>query len=289
LVISNNRINKKKISSYIYDGNVLLHEWNYVVSKRSKLVVNKTGELGYDKAEPLPTDLVTWVFDEGSFTPTAKLVGDKRYSIICDYLGTPVEAYDEDGERVWECELGIYGQVRECKGDQHFVPFRYQGQYEDRETGLYYNRFRYYSPDSGGYLSQDPIGLAGENPNIYAYVEDVNGWIDPLGLEEVLTSGNVYRMGSGTDNNLTPRPIKDTTSGLSTSLDKPTKGKYQTIDVGKLEGTGLEAVNDHGKHVSIKPKDDPDFKKLEEWASTRGTDTQHKYTKTMQGAKVCQS
>ncbi|TDH23956.1 RHS repeat-associated core domain-containing protein [Segetibacter sp. 3557_3] len=39
--------------------------------------------------------------------------------------------------------------------------FRDQGQYEDQETGLYYNRFRYYSPDEGIYLSQDPIRLAG--------------------------------------------------------------------------------------------------------------------------------
>ena len=41
-------------------------------------------------------------------------------------------------------------------------PFRYQGQYEDSETGLYYNRFRYYDPSTGAYISQDPIGLAGK-------------------------------------------------------------------------------------------------------------------------------
>ncbi|WP_262885492.1 RHS repeat-associated core domain-containing protein [Tenacibaculum maritimum] len=62
------------------------------------------------------------------------------------------------------------------------TPFRYQGQYEDVETGLYYNRFRYYSPDSGTYISKDPIGLLGNNPNLYAYVHDVNSWVDPFGL-----------------------------------------------------------------------------------------------------------
>jgi filamentous hemagglutinin len=61
-------------------------------------------------------------------------------------------------------------------------PFRYQGQYEDEETGLYYNRFRYYDPDTGNYISQDPIGLAGGNPTIYGYVSDTNNWIDILGL-----------------------------------------------------------------------------------------------------------
>jgi RHS repeat-associated protein len=62
-------------------------------------------------------------------------------------------------------------------------PFRYQGQYEDAETGLYYNRFRYYSPEEGMYLSQDPIGLAGNNPTLYGYVKDVNSWVDVFGLD----------------------------------------------------------------------------------------------------------
>ncbi|WP_454986631.1 RHS repeat-associated core domain-containing protein [Capnocytophaga bilenii] len=56
-----------------------------------------------------------------------------------------------------------------------FIPFRYQGQYEDIETGLYYNRFRYYSPESGTYISQDPIGLLGGKA-LYGYVHDSNGW-----------------------------------------------------------------------------------------------------------------
>ena len=58
-----------------------------------------------------------------------------------------------------------------------------QGQYEDAETGLYYNRFRYYDPNAGSYISQDPIGLAGGNPTLYGYAQDTNGWIDPLGLD----------------------------------------------------------------------------------------------------------
>jgi RHS repeat-associated protein len=56
--------------------------------------------------------------------------------------------------------------------------FRQLGQYEDVETRLYYNRFRYYKPETGLYISQDPIGLAGNNPNFYAYVHDSNVWVD---------------------------------------------------------------------------------------------------------------
>ena len=101
-------------------------------------------------------ELVSWIFDEGTFKPAAKLVCGERYSIINDHLGTPKEAYDSDGNKVWECELTAYGKVKECT-DASFIPFRFQGQYEDVETGLYYNRFRYYDCSCGAYISQDPI------------------------------------------------------------------------------------------------------------------------------------
>jgi len=68
-------------------------------------------------------------------------------------------------------------------GNIEFIPFRYQGQYHDIETGLYYNRFRYYDPTTGNYIQQDPIRLQGGNPTLYAYVADTNGWVDPFGLD----------------------------------------------------------------------------------------------------------
>jgi RHS repeat-associated protein len=45
-----------------------------------------------------------------------------------------------------------------------------------------YKEFRYYSPEEGQYISQDPIGLAGNNPTLYGYVHDSNSWVDPFGL-----------------------------------------------------------------------------------------------------------
>ncbi len=53
------------------------------------------------------------------------------------------------------------------------------------ETGLYYNRFRYYDTEIGQYTQQEPIGLAGGNPTIYGYVGEPNIWIDPWVLIEV--------------------------------------------------------------------------------------------------------
>jgi|GEM_PF-6977598 len=61
------------------------------------------------------------------------------------------------------------------------VPFLFQGQYNDYETELAYNRFRYYSPAMGCYISQDPIGLLG-GFRLYDYVKNTNTWIDVLGL-----------------------------------------------------------------------------------------------------------
>ncbi len=137
--------------------------------------------LVYDKEEPVTENLITWVFDENSFVPAAKLVGDKSYSILTDHLGTPYEAYDEEGEKVWAQELDLYGNA--IAGDSSFIPFLYQGQYYDEEIGLAYNRFRYYSPESGTYISQDPIGLAGNNPNFYGYTFDSNTEVDVWGLD----------------------------------------------------------------------------------------------------------
>jgi RHS repeat-associated protein len=156
------RIEKRspeKTVSFIWDGNNPLHEWEE------------------------DNDLVTWVFND-DFVPSAKLTKEGNYSIITDYIGTPVEVYDTEGERIWFVELDIFGRVKEYTGDIDFIPFRYQGQYHDEETNLYYNRFRYYDPEAGIYTQQDPVGLVGDNPTLYAYVRDTNAWIDPFGLRE---------------------------------------------------------------------------------------------------------
>ena len=92
--------------------------------------------------------------------------------------------FDEEGNKVWEAVLDIYGSVRMIAGEKKSLPFRYQGQYEDEETGLYYNRFRYYSAGEGMYISQDPIRLNG-GLSLYAYVPDNNFLVDVFGLNPV--------------------------------------------------------------------------------------------------------
>ena len=157
---------KNTITKFVWDGNTILHEWKEHVLSGVLL----------DEAA------TTWVYETNSFAPAARIKGDKRYSVVTDHLGTPAQLYKEDGELFWEGELDSYGKLRMEKGAPGSCPFRYQGQYEDAETGLYYNRFRYYNPDEGLYISPDPIGLAG-GPSPYGYVNDPCGLIDPLGLD----------------------------------------------------------------------------------------------------------
>ena len=144
---------------YAWDGNVLLHEWSYDRREKPRMEKDELGRIRYDRQEP-HTNLITWVYDGGSYTPVAKLTEEDSYTIVQDYLGTPIQALDSKGNVVWDCILDIYGDVLELRGERYFIPFRFQGQYEDEETGLYYNRFRYYDPNTGSYISQDPIGLA---------------------------------------------------------------------------------------------------------------------------------
>ena len=134
-----------------------------------------------DKTEPIK-NLVTWVYEENSFVPSAKITERGTYSIINDYLGRPIQAFDSNDKLVWSAEYDIYGKINMLIGNKRSIPFRQLGQYEDFETELYYNRYRYYDFNTGAYISKDPIGLLGNNPNLYAYVKDSNTQIDVLGL-----------------------------------------------------------------------------------------------------------
>jgi RHS repeat-associated protein len=89
--------------------------------------------------------------------------------------------YDESGAPTWQMHLDVLGSPTFDLGSPSDCPFRWPGQYEDEETGLYYNRNRYYEPSSGGYTSPDPIGLDG-GMSLLAYVPDPILWTDPMGL-----------------------------------------------------------------------------------------------------------
>ncbi|KAG8150172.1 RHS repeat-associated core domain-containing protein [Burkholderia catarinensis] len=106
----------------------------------------------------------------------------------CDQIGTPQLLTDEDGDVVWETSYKAWGDAREvivrasrAAGVAPKSSLRFQGQQFDEETGLHYNRNRYYDPQTSRFISKDPIGLAG-GINVYQYAPNPIEWVDPLGL-----------------------------------------------------------------------------------------------------------
>ncbi|MGU7844155.1 RHS repeat-associated core domain-containing protein, partial [Burkholderia sp. AW33-5] len=86
----------------------------------------------------------------------------------------------------WSARYQAWGEAREvisaaARKAGIANPLRFAGQYFDRETGLHYNRHRYYDPGSGRFVSKDPIGLAG-GINVSQSAPNPISWIDPLGL-----------------------------------------------------------------------------------------------------------
>ncbi|HEF4761752.1 TPA: RHS domain-containing protein, partial [Pseudomonas putida] len=147
-------------------------------------------------AESSRTHYRSYLFEPGSFRPLAMLDGKgpinaRPFYYQLDHLGTPQELTAHDGEIVWSAQYTAYGQLRELRhgGEQLEQPLRFQGQYFDAESGLHYNRHRYYQPDSGRYLTPDPVKLAG-GLNAYQYTRNPTGWVDPLGLSGNCPGGN---------------------------------------------------------------------------------------------------
>ena len=91
---------------------------------------------------------------------------------------------NSEGNLVWFGNYTGWGRLKEETKvtNSAYHPFRLQNQYADRETGLHYNFFRYYEPDAGRFVNQDPIGLLGGEDNLYQFAVNVQSWIDPLGL-----------------------------------------------------------------------------------------------------------
>ncbi|WP_051305042.1 RHS repeat-associated core domain-containing protein [Chitinilyticum litopenaei] len=114
---------------------------------------------------------------------------EQLYYYHTDHLGTPQELLDAEGNLAWSADYKAWGEARAAISEAAkragiSNPLRFQGQYFDHETGLHYNRHRYYDPSVGRFISKDPIGLHG-GLNIFAYAPNPTEWVDPWGLTGV--------------------------------------------------------------------------------------------------------
>jgi RHS repeat-associated protein len=128
----------------------------------------------------------SYIYEPGTFRPLAMLKdkGPERtipFYYQLDHLGTPQELTASNGAIMWSAQYKAYGNVAKLEIAEVDNPLRFQGQYFDAETGLHYNRHRYYNPTTARFLTPDPIKLAG-GLNGYRYVPNPTRWVDPLGL-----------------------------------------------------------------------------------------------------------
>ena len=141
---------------------------------------------------PMP-QMRAWVYYPGTFEPLAMLhgVGDlggkngeraaEAFFFQNDPNGCPTRLVNMAGKTIWAVQDSILGHDGRLLTNHVGNPVRLQGQYVDEETGLHYNRHRYYDPDTGQYVTQDPLGLEA-GVNIYTFAPNTESWIDPLGL-----------------------------------------------------------------------------------------------------------
>ncbi|WP_439854734.1 RHS repeat-associated core domain-containing protein [Pseudomonas yamanorum] len=190
----------------------------------------------------------SYVYEPGTFRPLAMLDGEgplkaTPFYYQLDHLGTPQELTDYSGDIMWSAKYRAYGNLATLDVEEIDNPLRFQGQYFDAETGLHYNRHRYYNPGSGRFLTPDPIKLAG-GLNSYQYVPNPTGWIDPLGLDAKCPGDTRSHSAEVQDPTSTARvhqgiptaPMPSGVGGTGTAYDK-------------LNGQGLYVLKDEAGNV----------------------------------------
>ena len=183
------------------------HEWRYAYDALGRRVAKRLlGPDGTVAAETVfvwdgivpaeeivtnggaPARVTTWDWEPDRPVPVSVLdrhtradggLDEQFHAVVADLIGSPAELVDESGRITWHSAQTLWGLEA---GGPAATPLRFPGQYFDAETGLHYNVNRYYEPETGRYISPDPIGLGG-GTNPHAYVRNPTGWLDPVGLK----------------------------------------------------------------------------------------------------------
>ena len=170
-----------KRTHFVWDGTRLLQEYTYKGS-------------------------YTYIYtDQDSYEPLAQIFDNakdsKQYLAYFhnDQISIPREMTDIHGNLLWYGEYTAWGRLKKDERvyKNAHQPFRLQNQYFDEETGLHYNLMRYYEPEAGRFVNQDPIGLLGGD-NLYAFAPSTQAWVDPLGLANLFDIGTYGSLNSST-------------------------------------------------------------------------------------------
>ncbi|MCF3391184.1 DUF4329 domain-containing protein [Escherichia coli] len=181
------------------------------------------------------------------YTPARKI-----HLYHCDHRGLPLALISKEGTTEWCAEYDEWGNLlNEENPHQLQQLIRLPGQQYDEESGLYYNRHRYYDPLQGRYITQDPIGLKG-GWNLYGYQLNPISDIDPLGLSmwEDAKSGACTNGLCGTLSAMIGPDKFDSID--STAYDALNKINSQSICEDK-EFAGLICKDNSGRYFSTAP------------------------------------
>ncbi|HGC1301365.1 TPA: RHS repeat-associated core domain-containing protein [Escherichia coli] len=148
------------------------------------------------------------------YTPARKI-----HLYHCEHRGLPLALVSTEGATEWCAEYDEWGNLlNEENPHQLQQLIRLPGQQYDEESGLYYNRHRYYDPLQGRYITQDPIGLKG-GWNFYQYPLNPVQYIDSMGLASKY--GHLNNGGYGARPNKPPTPDPSKLPDIAKQLRLP--------------------------------------------------------------------
>lgn len=210
----NNKVSVQTISytpdnqiKAIYQDGVLIADYDY---NHLRQRIEKTVYLKDDKTNQIQKETTNYLWHNGllsaeiqngnitrryiymDITPIAvidytynnkgKMMTAQLYTVHTDHLGTPKQITDQNNQMVWQADYEDFGKATITTKDNFQFNLRFAGQYYDNETGYHYNTNRYYNPETGRYLTADPLGLSGGlNSYVYANHEPWE-YVDVLGL-----------------------------------------------------------------------------------------------------------
>ncbi|WP_405806208.1 DUF6531 domain-containing protein [Streptomyces sp. NBC_01187] len=186
----------------------------------------------------------------------AKLTGPtashpRFHAVLTDLTGTPTELIAPDGHIGWQHRTTLWGTQLPGPPTQRAeitCPLRFPGQYADPETGLHYNHFRYYDPETAHYLTPDPLGLT-PAPNHHAYVHNPLAWTDPLGLSPSGSDGR--KVGDDGTSPRTPTGRRGTQFDVALPNGRTASNSPGTINGRDYSGHAFDRMQKQGIMPSV--------------------------------------
>ncbi len=171
----------RRLGKHEYRGGELIASTRFVWDGAA--LVHEVRERAIASGDPVIEER-TYLFDDRGLAPLADKIALRGAGAtawrhyVNDSIGSPDRLVGARGEVLGELRRTAWGAAEGAAP----TPLRFAGQYQDDETGLSYNRFRYYDPSLGRYLSPDPIGLKG-GYDLFGYAENQpTSVVDPEGL-----------------------------------------------------------------------------------------------------------